>query len=445
MTPILNLFTGQTLSSVAMTTPMEFILALKSAHQSQVKWSELEREQRSVLLDSVGQWIQNNQISIAQKLAQVQGLSAEFVLKNEVLPAIESFLQIKNSLARLGNFQQANPEFSPLPLGLIVILLPQYFSFRFLAEKVSEGLLAGNAFFVKTSSLNPMVGEIFAEAFQSLPEKVVHLFHGDHELGQLMARHPAMKGVIMAGKPTSTEKVIRELSGSWKRLQIFSGYHNSALILPDAGSMENIIPQLLESSLRGMGQLTWNIQNVFVLEKDVPEFEKQLVAALKHLKFATSEDSKVLLGPLHAREQERIQNLWNQIKSENGKILYSGEISATPSLQVRPLVVKDLSHCSTLQQDWLGAPVILISPVKYVHDMVKWTNTAYFGQLAQIFGSSEKREKFGRQLEVGSVVGPGGISEIKKWPVGIKQSSMGEMDPWAFGRFFSQYRHIQRP
>lgn len=423
-------------------TPIDFISCLKPAHLSQAKWSELAREQRALALIAVGQWIQTHQISIAQKLARVQGLSQEFVLQHEVRPAMQSFLRIQESLSRLEKMKEIDSVFSPLALGLITILLPQYFSFRFLAEKISEGLLAGNAFFVKSSRVNPVVCEIFNEALQSLPEKVVHCFHGDHDLGQMMASHPAVKGVILAGKPESAERISRLLAGSWKRQQIFSGFHNSALILPDQGDMDQMISSLLESCLRGMGQLNWNIQNILVLERDLPEFEKKFVNAIENLKFSANETSLELLSPLHPRQTERIQNLWKQIKSENGKVLCPGEISSAGPLQVRPLVVKDLSHCSTLQQDWLGAPVLLISPVKYVHDMVKWTNTSYFGQMAQIFGTSEKREKFGNQLEVGSVLGPAWISELTKWPVGIKQSAWGEMETWAFGRFYSQYRNI---
>jgi aminomuconate-semialdehyde/2-hydroxymuconate-6-semialdehyde dehydrogenase len=162
-----------------------------------------------------------------------------------------------------------------------------------------------------------------------------------------------------------------------------------------------------------------------VTEAQLPEFQKEFLGRIEAAKL-----------PAPSNEvQKKINDIKAKLKSENGKIHYGAEGNG-------PLVVQDLSHCSTLQQDCLMAPVVLISPVKYVHEMVRWTNTSYYGMMAQIFGPDEKVQKFGSQLEVSRVVANGWIEKMKDLPLGMKQSFSGLSDVHAFGGFFSDLRKI---
>ena len=438
---MINLFTGLSENSFPQSTAMDFVSALKATHQAQAPWSAMPLSEKQTLLEAVAAQLEVEQDFIARKLAQAQGLSTKFVLENEVLPGIAAFRKTKNSVQNLQSLPASEKYFSR---GFISIILPQFFAFRILCEKLAEGLLAGNISFVKTSSRNQFAGEALKKGFAKVtewPVNLVHVFHGDEELGELMISHPAIKAVIASSNPKTAEKILQIAVAERKEIQLLTGFHNSALILADV-DLDKTVESLMESCFRGMGQLPWNIQNILVLESQLEEFEKKFVAKLSGLTFSDNENSDQVLGPLSLTKKGRIESLWNQIKSENGRVVFDGSLAEGAALKVKPLVVKDLSHCSTLQQDWLGAPAVLISPVKYAHEMVKWTNTSYYGNIAQIFGAPEKIEKFGSQLEVGSVLGPDWIRgvELKHW--GVKQSFYGNGDSSAFGSFFSQRRSI---
>lgn len=440
---MINLFTGQAENLFPNSSPIDFVTALKSTHQAQSQWAGVSVTEKVLLLQKLADEIEKDQTAIAQKLAQFQGLSLQFVLQNEVRPGIEAFRTTTKTVTDTTTDAPAD-KVRPFPRGFISMILPQFFGFRLLCEKLAAGLLAGNAFFIKTSERNQFAGEAVKSALvktNGWPQNLVHVFHGDHELGQLLITHPAIKAVIAGVNPTTAEQIIGAATQERKEIQLLTGFHNSAMILSDV-NLDQVVDQLLESCFRGMGQLAWNIQNILVLESQQAEFEQKFLKKVSEMTFAKTEQENQILGPIAPSKKGRIDSLWSTIKKENGKILYDGGVTDTPYLQAKPLIVRDLSHCSTVQQDWLGAPVVLISPVKYAHEMVKWTNTSYYGNIAQIFGAPEKIEKFGSQLEVGTVVGPGWIQNVNLSQWGVKQSFYGNADSSAFGTFFSQRRVI---
>ncbi len=410
---------------------LEFITSLKPSAIAQKSWQDSTVEQRFQILQSVGLVIQRDEQQIALELAKDQNLSLEFVLKNEVRPAAKAFLGLKTEALLKGHF---------LPLGLISILLPRFFSFRLACEKLAEGLLAGNAFVIKTSPKNVVTGKLLRQVLKStqIPAGLVNVFDGDRELGQLLVSHPAVKGVIAMGRASVVDKIRIEAITSWKKVQIYGGFHNSALVLPDA-DLDLAVSSLMESCFRGMGQLPWNIQNILVTENHQKEFQEKFVKKIVATKFSKGPSDSELFSKFPISAKPRIEELWQKAKAETGTVLSGGQIEAEGSeLKVYPMVIRDLSHCSTLQQDWIGAPLILINPVKYAHEMVKWTNTSYYGMVAQVFGSDEKVQKFGSQLLVGSVLGPDWIEGLDKIPAGHRQSSYGNMGSMAFEDFFSQ-------
>lgn len=442
---MINLFSSQPENTFSVSSPIDFVSALKATHQAQSAWAGVSVTEKAQLFEKLASEIEADQTEIARKLAQAQGLSLEFVLENEVKPAIQAFRQTSKTATAVTDTPYKGSQ--AFPRGFISVLLPQFFAFRLLCEKLAQGLLAGNAFFIKTSERNQFAGEVLKLLLPKVsgwPPSLVHIFHGDEELGQLMISHPSVKAVIASVNPPAVDKILQATTTGRKEVQILSGFHNSAMILADT-NLDQAIDQLMESCFRGMGQLPWNIQNILVLESQQKEFEAKFVERVSQLQFAIDEDDNQILGPMSASKKGRIESLWNTVKKENGKVLYEGVVTDTPNqgaMHVRPLVIRDLSHCSTLQQDWLGAPVVLISPVKYAHEMVKWTNTSYYGNVAQIFGAPEKIEKFGSQLEVGTVLGPAWIrgANLTQW--GVKQSFYGNADSSAFGSFFSQRRTI---
>jgi aminomuconate-semialdehyde/2-hydroxymuconate-6-semialdehyde dehydrogenase len=393
---------------------LDFIHSLKDMKNAQIQWAQIELSVKAEALRKIAHKISDQAESLANSLARSQGLPQEFILKNEILATQKYILQVSEKNPAKG--------ISPKPTGFVSILLPEFFSFRILFERLAPALLAGNAVFVFIPSSRKEIKDLV----QSLCDETlpVRIFSGEEDLAEILVSHPSIHAVSFYGSPDKAEKVLKLISGQWKKSQISAGFHNSALILNDA-DLAHVAEQLIESCFLGQGQLHWNISNILVTEAKLQDFQKEFFGRLEGMNFPE----------MTSETYQRYDTIKNKLKSENGKTLFDGGLAG-------PLVVQDLSHCSTLQQDCLMAPVVLISPVKYAHEMVKWTNTSYYGMLAQIFGPDEKVVKFGEQLEVSRILANGWVEKMEELPLGIKQSFSGlsTLDP--FGGFFSDLRKI---
>lgn len=393
-----------------MNSILDFVQSLQEMKKSQLKWASTPLTERAHALQKLSNAIQENSQSLAQKLSEEQNLPFDFVLKNEVLAAARHCAQVaadrpaENAITK--------------PTGLISILLPEPFAFRILIERLAPALLAGNGVFILASPKSHAIVEFLNQNLDLtiLPARV---FMGGEDLSEIMAAHPGIQAVSFFGLPEKAEKILKSVSGTWKKWQITSGYHNSALVMSDA-DLKTTAGKLVESCFVGLGHLPWNISTIYVAESQLTDFQNEFVNALEETKFAK----------MDVATQGRMDQLHRQLKVDKAKVLFGGEPG-------EPLVVEDLSHCSVLQQDCLNAPVVLISPVKYVHEMVKWANTSYFGMYAQIFGSSEKVEKFASLLDVSRVSANCWIEQMATLPLGLKQSFSGLPSLDAFGNFFS--------
>jgi len=400
--------------NVSHMTILDFVQSLQEMKKAQIHWAGLELQTRSKALNAIAQKIGERSADISKKLSDLQFLPADFVLQNEVVAAQAIFSK--------GSSIQPSIGLLPKATGFISVLLPELFAFRVLAEKLAPALLAGNGIFVYVPSHQLILKKIWEEILD--PALPVRIFDGAEDLAEIMVSHPGIHAVSSYGSPDQGEKVLKALSGTWKKSQITAGYHNSALIMNEV-DVASVAQSLVKSCFTGFGQLHWNVSNILVTEAQLPVFLKEFLGGIEAM-------PSIEMSP---PAQKRLQDIKAKLKTENGKALYGADTNG-------PLVVQDLSHCSTLQQDCLMAPVVLISPVKYVHEMVRWTNTSYYGMLAQIFGADEKVQKFAGQLEVSRILANGWIEKMSELPLGMKQSFSGLSDVNPFGGFYSDLRKI---
>jgi aminomuconate-semialdehyde/2-hydroxymuconate-6-semialdehyde dehydrogenase len=314
-------------------------------------------------------------------------------------------------------------------------------SLKLIAERMAPALAAGNVVIVKVSEQSPITAHIFAQIFNEIgmPEGLVSFLHGGEEVALAIAGHPSIRAVTLVGSHAHGSKVLQAASTQLKKVQLSLGAKNSAVVLADT-DFNSLMPEILKSFLLGAGQLCWNTTRIFVLDSVHKEFLETAKAYLSTLTPLKSPEGKSVWTPLISAEQvTKLQEKVNFGKSEHGKVIFGGE--ATGGNFMQPTVMLDLPNCSEMQQEELGGPLLLVTPVKYQHEMVKWSNTSYFGHSAVVWGSEEKAVKFSAKLEVGQVW-------INSWmgnfaPVqGSKQSSFGSQDFAWDGSFYSDVKKL---
>ncbi len=331
-----------------------------------------------------------------------------------------------------------------LPVGLVSIISTWCLSLRVITERLAPALAAGNAVLIKISELSPVTAWILAQAFEKaqMPAGLVQMLQGQgQQVGNLLAGHPSIRAVSFVGRVANSETVVKSAAANYKKIQICSGVKNSALVLNETDFKKNMT-SILESFLIGQGQMCWNTQRLFISESVAAEFIQSLQNEMKKQTPAHNPDSETLWWPvIESVIVDKILEKSALAKQEHAKIIFGGEKGSGAGYFVQPTFTLDLTNCSVLQQDEIHGPLFIVTPVKYQHEMIKWSNTGYLGHSAVIWGPADKVQKAAQALHCSYVWTNGWLTNYDPIP-GHKQSSFGNMDMHAFGNFFSDVKKV---
>lgn len=436
----LNPFTHEPLHTVHSCDIMGFVSAMQAANQAFTSWKEVSAEDRAKAVQQLLKHLHEKAEGYARLEAVNQGLPYWFVKKYSLdasVSLIESLLAEAAVKAVTGSVQQS-------PVGVISIIVSWNLSLKVILQRLVPAVLAGNSVLVKVSSQSPVTAQILSEIAAGLPMQVI--VSEDSDVKRALIAHPGIKAVSFVGRIENASEVIKVSAQSslqnYKKLQISSGTKNPAVMLGEPD--EKTFKEIMESFLIGQGQLAWNSSRLFVLEKHEQHWQERIQNFLNNLKPSEGIDDDSLWTPsLKASTFEKFAEIRKQATDDQAKLLESSPPSGNRAKTHLPVVfTKDMSRCSTLQQDQIHAPFYILSAVKYPFDVAKYSNVSYFGFAAHLWGEEEKLAKIAATLDVGAVT-------YNKWSVtpveafaGQKQSGYGLQDFSSTGTFNSNSKLI---
>lgn len=431
-------FDGTILGNVVDSGALDFVTALQGAKKAASTFKNSSYEERAVYLDKIAQHLSDHAAEIAYQEALHQGLSASFVHEISVLSSIEI---LKSIAADLRGFAPVSE--IPASVGVVGIITSWAASLKLVIERMAPALAAGNSVIVKISELSPVTAKIIGEAvlFSGIPAGLVQCLQGKSEIGGLLASHPGIRAISAVGRPSTIESIAKASAPLLKKVQLSGGAKNPCVILASA-DFEKDLAKILRSFLMGQGQMCWNSSRLFVPEMIVPAFMERARGYLQELQPLADPRGAEVWTPLieTSRAETFTQTIQTAIQ-EHGKLIVGNE-KLNQGGFVRPALVLDLPQCSVLQQDEVAGPMILVTPVKYQHDAVKWANTSYLGHSAVIWGSTDKVPKVAGQLEVSYVWANSWIDSQTPTILGQKQSSFGSLNMSWRGDFYSDVKKL---
>ncbi|HEY1079198.1 MAG TPA: aldehyde dehydrogenase family protein [Bdellovibrio sp.] len=435
----LSPFSGEVLAQVAHSDAMDVIKALQSAKKSLPLMKEMARPERAALLTKIAEYIQSHADEIAYQEALHQGLSHQFTLENSVKPALEA-LQ-RNARALL---EELPVNVVVQPSGLVGIVTSWNLSLKLVVERLAPALAAGNAVMVKVSENSPITVKILGEALLAAgaPAGSVNFIQGFADVGEVIAGHPSVRAVTFVGCNANLERVAKAGLAQSKKMQLAGGAKNSAVVLADT-DFKNNIAQILTPFLMGQGQLCWNVSRLFVMEAVADDFMKTVKEYFSTLtKLKDPRGSELWTPLIAAKSITHIDEKIREGTSEHGKVFSGGKASLGPGFFYEPTVMLDLPNCSVLQQDELAGPLLIVTPVKYQHEAVKWANTSYLGHSAVVWGPAEKTLKVAQQIEAAQVWINTWMNSQESVSFGLKQSGFGNPDMHWNGSFYSDVKKL---
>lgn len=377
---------------------VNFVKSLSEIKKQQQKWQGLSLSQKKYLLH----------VYFERVIEKVKNQFADFDSQYDCRMAS---LRLRRLLLTAESAEML------FPTGTIGIILDTHSPLFVVVHQLGAALLSGNAVYVYLPEAYSQTKiKILCEV---LPELPLIFFYSDSQILEIMLNHPAIHGISCYGGQELASLVVQLCKDQTKKRQISFGFHNAALVLPDAD-----LEQATEVSARaffvGKGQWPVNISEVFVLESQLKEFVNLFVKKIASLQNQFGEFT----------QNSTTKRLKMQILAEKGKLALGNNDN-------EPIVVEDFSHCSPLHQESLEAPILFVQPVKYVHEMIKWITAFEHGGLALIFGSPERIKKIGSQLKVSKIIANAWIENMSSLPLGARNSFIGINDSEAYGKFYS--------
>lgn len=440
----LNPFTQEPLHQVEAADLMQAVQAIQGAQKAFLEWKSSSIEDRISLLTKIKESLEANKSKYAKLEALDQGLPLKFVDDHGVQAAIDSFA---SAIQQLRDFTADSAKFYSA-VGVSVTIASWNLSLRVISERLAPALAAGNSVVIKVSSASPVTAHILGQILTDVqcPVGLVQVVVSNQsDVKEILISHPAVKAVSFVGNLKNSTEVFKKVaaqSGSYfKKIQIASGSKNSAVAL---GSVTDTpFEQIMASFMTGQGQLGWNSNRLFVLEKFEKEWTDKIGEYLANLKPSIGiEDGSLWTPCLKADSFEHFAEIEKLAIQDQAHLIQVTDTRNSQQKQtfLKPTFTKDMSNCSTLQQDQVMAPLFILSVVKYPFDVAKYSNVSYYGQSAHIWAEDSKIAKVAEQLDVSQIFKNKWSAECHSPLKGVKQSGFGIQDYRVFGDFFSNVK-----
>lgn len=425
---------------------MQAVQSIQGAQKAFAEWKMSSIEDRIMLLKKIQDSLVQKKSEYAKLEAQDQALPLRFVEEHGIQAAIDSF---GSAIQQLQTYKPATNQFHS-PNGVSVIVASWNLSLRVISERLAPALAAGNSVIVKVSSSSPVTAFILGQILQDVqaPAGLVQvLVSNQQDVKDILISHPGVKAVSFVGNLKNSADVLKKITvgsfNQFKKIQIASGSKNTAVVLQAV--TDSPFEQIMDSFMVGQGQLGWNSNRLFVLEKFEQEWVDKITDYLAKLTPAKNPEDPSPWHPCLKLESfdhfTEIENLAIQDKAHLLQVVHPLTDQQKKSY-LKPTFTKDMSNCSTLQQDQVPAPLFILSVVKYPFDVAKYSNVSYYGQSAHIWAEESKIAKVAEQLDVAQIF-------MNKWSAerhgpnkGVKQSGFGIQDYQVFGDFFSNVKNL---
>ena len=435
-----NPATGEALAIVPISNREDLDAAVRAAKQASEDWKRTAVPRRARILFAYQQLLVQNWKQLAELITAENGKSyaeaygevqrgiecvefasgAPTLMMGSVLPDIATGLE--SAMYRY-------------PIGVVGGITPFNFPMMVPCWMFPLAIACGNTFVLKPSERTPLLAnrlaELFAEA--GLPNGVLNIVHGAHDVVNGLLEHPHVAAVSFVGSQPVAEYVYKTAAANGKRVQALGGAKNHTIVMPDA-NMQLAAKEIINAAFGSAGERCMACSVVVTVGSAADELIPRLIEAAKAITIGNGMDDNVFLGPV-IRESHKARTLQYIDKgcAEGAELLLDGRESAAcdgPGYFVGPTILDHVQPGSTVWSDEIFAPVLSIVRADSLEDAVAIANRSEFANGGCIFTDSAKAiREFRETIDAGMLgVNVGVPAPMAFFPFsGYKKSFYGDL------------------
>jgi malonate-semialdehyde dehydrogenase (acetylating)/methylmalonate-semialdehyde dehydrogenase len=268
-------------------------------------------------------------------------------------------------------------------------------------------IACGNTFVLKPSERTPLLANRLAELFTEagLPDGVLNLVHGAHDVVNGLLEHPQVKAISFVGSQPVAEYVYKTGANYGKRVQALAGAKNHSIVMPDA-DLDFAIKEVVNAAYGSAGERCMAAAVVVAVGEAADPFVEKLVQAANNITIGNGMEDGVFLGPV-IRDSHKAKTL-NYIdlgEKEGATLVRDGRQDAASNGEgyfVGPTIFDHVNTEMTIWKEEIFAPVLSVVRVNTLDEAIALTNESDFANGACLYtqdGSNVR--KFRENIDAG--------------------------------------------
>ncbi|TFB06541.1 Glutarate-semialdehyde dehydrogenase DavD [Trichoderma ghanense] len=319
------------------------------------------------------------------------------------------------------------------PVGVCGLITPWNFPAAMITRKIGPALAAGCTVVCKAPGETPFTALALAELAHraGIPKGVVNIvttLDNTIAIGEQLTTHPTIKKVSFTGSTTVGKLLMKQSSGTLKKLSLELG-GNSPFIVFDDADIDAAVTGAIMSKFRSSGQTCVCANRIYVQEGVYETFVNKFVEKVKSFKVGNGFAEGITHGPLiHDRAISKVDAHVQDAVKKGAKLLVGGQrLPDIGSNFFQLTVLRDMTADMQLASEETFGPVAGLFPFKTEAEVVQLANNSEVGLAGYFYSRDlERVHRVAEALEVGMIgVNTGIISDPAAPFGGVKESGFG--------------------
>ena len=424
---VIDPVTEQVIGQVPAGTAADVDAAVRAARGALPGWAATPPARRGAVLAAARDLLAARRDEVAATIAAELGAPPAFAaavqtdLPITVLGSFAALAADHDFVERIGNSQVFQE-----PVGVVGAITPWNYPLHQVVAKVAPALAAGCTVVLKPAENTPLVAQLFAAILHEagLPAGVFNLVTGLGPVaGQALAEHPGVDLVSFTGSTNVGRQIGASAGAAVKRVALELGGKSANVVLPGA-DLARAVNVGLANVFANSGQTCSAWTRILV---DDARYDEAVALATKAAaKYVPGER----LGPVvSARQRDRVRAYIRRGVEEGARIVAGGPEAPDglpTGYYVRPTVFADVDPETTIAQEEIFGPVVVLIRYQDEDDALRIANGTVYGLAGAVWGADEAAAvAFARRMDTGQVDINGGRFNPLAPFGGCKQSGVG--------------------
>ena len=277
---------------------------LLQAGNTQKQWRHTEISGRIQLVKAAMDYFRDNQKNIAEDITQQMGKPISQSL-NEVMGMIHR-AEVCCDLAEDALKDITLPKANGLrrfikrePLGVVLDIAAWNYPLLIAVNVIAPAVLAGNTVAIKHSSLTPLCGKAFEDAFKfaGAPDGLVTSLIMDHQTTEQVIQSGLIQHLAFTGSVAGGRRVKASAGSQLIETGLELGGKDPAYIREDA-DLDLTISNVMDGVFYNAGQSCCAVERIYVHESLFDEFVAGAIECMNNLKIGDPMNESIDMGSL---------------------------------------------------------------------------------------------------------------------------------------------------